>query len=160
PVMSCPASMMRPAWGLYRPTSRLKRVVLPAPLGPIRPRMSPWATRNDTASTAFRPPKRRLVPSTVSMSGMAASARLPHALPQRHQPARLEQDDGDQDEAVGQLRDTGALAGQPVVEQFFQRDDEQGADQRTGHGADAADDADERHPHGDAGQREHRVRIE
>src|SRR5690606_20896538 len=91
PVMSCPASMMRPAWGLYRPTSRLKRVVLPAPLGPIRPRMSPWATRNDTASTAFRPPKRRLAPSTVSMSGMAASARLPHALPQRHQPARLEQ---------------------------------------------------------------------
>src|ERR1700674_948407 len=38
---------------------RLTRVVLPAPLGPIRPWMDPCSTSSDTWSTAWTPPKCR-----------------------------------------------------------------------------------------------------
>ena len=36
PVTSWPSKMTAPAVGLYRPVSMLKKVVLPAPFGPIR----------------------------------------------------------------------------------------------------------------------------
>src|SRR5687768_11740312 len=35
---------------------RLNRVVLPAPLGPITPSISPWLTDNDTSSMMRAPP--------------------------------------------------------------------------------------------------------
>ena len=44
----------------------LKIVLLPEPLGPIRPRISPWATLNETLLTAVKPPKRFIRPSTTS----------------------------------------------------------------------------------------------
>jgi hypothetical protein len=46
----------------------LKKVVLPAPLGPISPMISPRSTRKFTESTAVRPPKRMV---TFSASRMA-----------------------------------------------------------------------------------------
>src|SRR5262249_60375641 len=46
--------------------SILNIVLLPAPLGPLRPRISPCSTRNDTLLTAVKPPKRLVSPSTVS----------------------------------------------------------------------------------------------
>src|ERR1700709_1177218 len=50
----------------------LKQVVLPAPLGPISPRISPWRISNETPSRATTPPKRR-VTSRIS-SSVCASA--------------------------------------------------------------------------------------
>src|SRR5512132_3898293 len=44
----------------------LKIVLLPEPFGPIRPRISPFSTLNDTLLTAVKPPKRFTNPSTVS----------------------------------------------------------------------------------------------
>jgi len=35
---------------------RLKTVLLPEPLGPMRPRISPSATSNETLLTAVKPP--------------------------------------------------------------------------------------------------------
>ena len=54
---------------------RLKTVVLPAPLGPMRPQSSPSLTVKSTALTAVRPPKRMVVwESWRSGAGMAISA--------------------------------------------------------------------------------------
>src|SRR5439155_17169336 len=49
-----------PAVGLRTPQRQLNRVVLPAPFGPIKPRISPVSTARSTASSARRPPKWRL----------------------------------------------------------------------------------------------------
>ncbi len=62
---SCRRSATSPASGWSNPVSRLKKVVLPAPLGPIRAVMAPrWISRWST-STAVRPPKRRTMSSTT-----------------------------------------------------------------------------------------------
>src|SRR5215813_12789815 len=45
----------------------LKIVLLPEPFGPIRPRISPFSTANDTFCTAVKPPKRLVNPSTASI---------------------------------------------------------------------------------------------
>ena len=42
----------------------LKSVVLPAPFGPMTPTTSPAATSSETSSSAVRPPKRTVTPST------------------------------------------------------------------------------------------------
>src|SRR5207244_11170242 len=66
PAISDPANSIEPAVGTSVPDSMLKIVLLPEPFGPIRPRISPCSTRNDTFLTAVKPPKRFTNPSTVS----------------------------------------------------------------------------------------------
>src|SRR5215470_15186454 len=67
----------------------LKQVVLPAPFGPIRPKISPRYNENATWSSATTPPKRSVTSSTSSSgslsctacaSGCNGSAALPVAL--------------------------------------------------------------------------------
>ena len=48
------------------PLTRLNTVLLPAPLGPIRPRISPPRSVNEMSFTATSPPKRFCRPSTSS----------------------------------------------------------------------------------------------
>src|SRR4029077_20249883 len=66
-------------------------VLLPAPLGPRNPKISPWSTWRSTPSTAFTSPKWRTRPSATigarqfcslfSMGFLARGRdRLPHAL--------------------------------------------------------------------------------
>src|SRR6516165_3907397 len=50
--MSCPSSRMRPAEGLSTPVSRLITVVLPAPLGPIKPWRAPFSILSETPAIA------------------------------------------------------------------------------------------------------------
>jgi hypothetical protein len=52
-----PSSSTSPALGARKPFSRLNAVVLPAPLGPMMPRIMPLRTWKPTSSTALRPPK-------------------------------------------------------------------------------------------------------
>ena len=66
PAISAPSNRIEPAVGTSVPDSMLKIVLLPEPLGPIRPRISPCSTRNDTLLTAVKPPKRFTNPFTVS----------------------------------------------------------------------------------------------
>ena len=56
PVMSRPANRTLPPLGAASPFSRLNSVVLPAPLGPMMPRISPSSTSKLTSWTAFSPP--------------------------------------------------------------------------------------------------------
>src|SRR3954454_25339664 len=59
--------------GRSKPVMRLKNVVLPAPLGPIRAVMMPRCTSRWSTSTALMPPNCRLMLSTARMaSGLAA----------------------------------------------------------------------------------------
>src|SRR5262245_11373266 len=69
PAISLPSNRMEPALGGSVPDSTLKIVLLPEPFGPIRPRISPRSTLNDTSLTAVNPPKRLTNPLTTSTSG-------------------------------------------------------------------------------------------
>src|SRR6201986_1091475 len=66
PAISVPANSMEPAVGSSVPESMLKIGLLPEPFGPIRPRISPCSTLNDTLLTAVKPPNRLTRPSTTS----------------------------------------------------------------------------------------------
>src|SRR4051812_7372169 len=62
-----------PLSGLSNPVSRVKKVVLPAPLGPMRAVIVPRWISTWSTSTATRPPKVRRTPSATRMgSGLAA----------------------------------------------------------------------------------------
>src|SRR5215469_7729305 len=72
PVMSAPSNSTTPSLGGSRPVIALKRVVLPAPLGPISAKTSPRRTSKLTSPTAVRPPNRlvtfwslRMTPSLI-----------------------------------------------------------------------------------------------
>src|SRR6202011_3473883 len=66
PASSWPSNIIEPAVGGNVPESMLKIVLLPDPFGPIRPRISPFSTLNDTLLTARKPPNRLTRPSTTS----------------------------------------------------------------------------------------------
>ncbi len=73
-VTSSPASTMRPADGASAPVTRLTKVVLPAPLGPIRATRSPSASVSDTSRVTARPPKLRVRCSTASRAVMVLAS--------------------------------------------------------------------------------------
>src|ERR671917_88505 len=66
------------------PAMMLKMVVLPAPLGPMRPAIAPRGTNMSTLSTATRPPNRLVRPLIARISsakaGFAAAALMRPAL--------------------------------------------------------------------------------
>src|SRR5437867_4629036 len=65
--MSCPSNRTLPEVASRSPVRQLKKVDLPAPFGPIRPRMSPCSSVTLAASTALKLPK-ALVTSRASRS--------------------------------------------------------------------------------------------
>src|SRR5690606_17335053 len=66
PTSDRPWKSTCPAAGRYIPVSTLNTVVLPAPLGPIRLKISPWRTSKSTLSTARKPPNCTVSPRTSS----------------------------------------------------------------------------------------------
>src|ERR1700733_3616970 len=73
--MSWPSNKTLPDVDNRSPVRQLKKVDLPAPFGPIRPRMSPCSSVTDAASTALKLPK-ALVTSRASRSmGCSGSYR-------------------------------------------------------------------------------------
>src|SRR5438132_10105338 len=75
PAISPPSKRIEPALSGKVPAIRLKIVVLPEPFGPMRPRISPGLTANDTPLTARNPPNRLARPATSS-----TLAPVPHVL--------------------------------------------------------------------------------
>ena len=63
-----PSRAIAPPEARTNPVTASMRVVLPAPLGPMRPTTSPGATESDTPSTATTEPKRTVSPSTASVA--------------------------------------------------------------------------------------------
>src|SRR5258705_8012526 len=98
PAMLSPARLIVPRSGGWMPVMRLTSVVLPAPFGPMRPRISPAPIVRATSLVATSPPK-RLVSPTVSSSAISGVPRL-----LAEQAGRADQqDEEDEDEAIGVL---------------------------------------------------------
>src|SRR5262245_42713782 len=68
-AMSKPATEPRPAVGRSSPARILMVVVLPAPFGPRKPKISPGRTAKVTPSTAVKRPKPLVSPSTSTAGG-------------------------------------------------------------------------------------------
>src|SRR6266498_738300 len=83
PVTSRSLKRTLPASGWRWPVMRLKRVVFPAPLGPMMALMDPRGTVKLTPLTAWKPPK--LLRSPVTSSTRRPS---PHPLPEGHERPR------------------------------------------------------------------------
>src|SRR5882672_11883964 len=116
----------------------LTSVVLPAPLGPIRPWVDPPSTSSDTPSTARTPPKCRWILSR--RRSMGSSPTRPPWRPDDGQAAatddalRAKDDHGDQERA-GDDVDVDPLG----LEDPRQQRDDQGADDRPEHVAASAE---------------------
>src|SRR5262245_28167248 len=89
PVMSRPFRITAPASGRRWPVTRLKNVVLPAPLGPMIAAIWPRATPSVTPATAWKPSKALRTSRTSSMThpqpGHAGRQRADDAAGKREQ---------------------------------------------------------------------------
>src|ERR1700744_5725090 len=77
-VTSVPPSDTVPLLGRCRPVMTLNNVVLPAPLGPIRPVTAPASARRETPERAATPPKWTLTSSTARAAAPGASGDTGH----------------------------------------------------------------------------------
>src|ERR1700691_3262498 len=120
--------MIPPRVGSVSPARQLKNVDLPAPLGPIRPMISPSSTVRSAPATAQKLPN--ALETFVASSSMGA---LPHAWreaqPQFVQAARLETRDQHDDAAVDDEGEARAAAAELGVHRRLQRNEDQCADQ-------------------------------
>src|SRR5271165_4299262 len=66
PLMRAPSSLISPRSGVTWPAIELNSEVLPAPFGPIRPRISPCCTSKLISTFAATPPNDLLTRSTSS----------------------------------------------------------------------------------------------
>src|SRR6478752_4066447 len=110
------------------PAMQLKKVDLPAPLGPIRPMMSPVSTVRSAPATARKLPK--AFEMLFASSSMAAPPLLErNPVPQIEQAARLETGDQHDDAAVENVGQSRAAAAEPSIGRGLQRNEDQRADQ-------------------------------
>src|ERR1700729_2306619 len=68
-VMFLPSRLIRPSVGRISPVSMLKKVVLPAPFGPISETIDRAGMSNVTSLTAIRPPNRLVIPWASRIGG-------------------------------------------------------------------------------------------
>src|SRR5262249_31362568 len=68
PTMEARSKRISPESGLKNPEMSAKRVVLPAPFGPMTAEIDPPGTASEIASVAQRPPKRLVTAMTSSMA--------------------------------------------------------------------------------------------
>ena len=106
--MSVPLNLTRPVSGFKKPEISAKRVVLPAPLGPISATIFPSGTSRLASETARKPPKFLERERTSSIT--ATDDALHKLLKQAHKPARQVGQDKDQDYAEQDQIDTGLIA--------------------------------------------------
>src|SRR5439155_2175277 len=126
------------------PETRLNTVLLPAPLGPMRPWIAPSVTTMERSATAARPPKRRDTPLSSSSNpdshlARAGSAAALHRASQptgnRHKPVGHEQHGQDEDQAVDQR-----LVGAQLPQRLRGERQQDGPQDRSPHAAHTADD--------------------
>src|SRR5216683_443198 len=156
-VMSWPSNNTLPDVDRMSPVRQLKKVDLPAPFGPIRPRMSPCSSVTEAASTALKLPK-AFVTLRASRS-MRCSRRdrclrrlaslCQHPIDQGQNAARLKARNQHDDGAIQDKRQARALAAQQVVGDFLQRHQDRRPHQRSEQQAGAAECGHDQDFHGD-----------
>src|SRR5579883_1237365 len=107
----------------------LMQVVLPEPLGPTRPRISPCLRSKVSPSSARKPPKRLTKLSTVS-SGAVSGDIDPPAAEERNEAVRQEQHQPHDEEAVDELEVLRRRDADGVVDAVEDDDAEQRPDDR------------------------------
>src|SRR5215212_4108396 len=122
-VTSAPAKDTAPEVTGKSPVRQLKKVDLPAPLGPIRPRISPSSTVTDASSTALKAPN-AFITLRASISMAARRLRLRRRLgrtpfEQRQQPTRQEAGDDHNDGPVDHEGEAGTAAAEIAVRQLL-----------------------------------------
>src|SRR6266852_4612734 len=156
-VMSWPSNKTLPEVDSRSPVRQLNSVDLPAPFGPIRPRMSPCASVTEAASTALKLPK-AFVTSRASRSMDCSSGDCwlrglvtlcPEPLDKRQNAAGLKARDQDDDGAVHDERQPRALAAEQIVGDFLQRHKDRSTDQRSEQQPGAAQRRHDQYLHGD-----------
>src|SRR6185295_11547724 len=132
--------VISPRSGGRKPESRLNAVVLPAPLGPMRPSTSPRAISSERSRTATNPPKRLEIPETWRSGGTGLSGRAgPEAAQGRVGALREEKHHRDQQEAVGdQVRAGPASLPEVDARGLGEGAQDEGAENRSHDGARAA----------------------
>src|SRR5206468_5040018 len=129
-------------------TRQEKSVVLPAPFGPMTPKISPGKTAKSTPASASRAPYRLRSLRTPRMGEASAgtghrpredaSARPPQAAQKAQEPLRLEEHYGDQHRAVE--KEIGVPQRGAREKLDLQVPEEQGPEDRSRDRAEAADD--------------------
>src|SRR6185295_11727555 len=114
-VTSAPSKATLPDVTGRSPVRQLKKVDLPAPLGPIRPRMSPSSTETEASSTALKAPNALVIErASISMAVRRLRGygfRLPRSTgEQREESARQEARNDHDNGAIDHEGQTGALA--------------------------------------------------
>src|SRR3972149_293080 len=143
--ISCPLKMTRPEVGRWYALIMLNVVVLPDPLGPMRPRISPFSTWKETPLTAARPPKYLTSFSTwkyatrLSLSsggGFGSEDGIPDFRPVSHDPVGQHEDHHDHQDsepenvrAGDRLRDRNNGAGSGNRPQILEEAEEPGTEQ-------------------------------
>src|SRR5712664_2257459 len=146
-VTSVPLKVTVPDVTGRSPVRQLKKVDLPAPLGPIRPRMSPSSTDTEASSTALKAPNALVTFfASISMAARRSGGRVrlgggPRrpALEQGEQPARQEARDDHDNGAIDHEGEARAAAAQIAVREFLEGYQDQRADQRAEQLAGAAE---------------------
>src|SRR6202049_1691222 len=146
--MRSPRKRISPDVGSSAPTRHEKSVVLPAPLGPMIPKMSPGITSKSMRSRARRPPKRLEMPRTESSAsagigdppvrseGGGGERRQPSS--DAHQPVGLVEHDENEEPTIDEEK---RIAQSGDGEEFdLERAEDNRPEDRTNDGADAAED--------------------
>src|SRR5689334_22206647 len=94
--MRSPRKRISPELGSSAPTRHEKRVVLPAPFGPMMPKMSPVMTSKSTDDRACSPPKR----FEMRRAERIASGGI-ETPPERPRGEKCRQPSADADQAIG-----------------------------------------------------------
>src|SRR5437660_8576462 len=124
PVMSRPSNSTLPEVDARSPVRQLNRVDLPAPFGPIRPRMSPCSSMTLAESTALKLPNAFVMSRASRSMGRSlrcaslrrfAGALGEQAVEQLQNAAGLEARDQHDDGAIDHEGEACALAAEPVV---------------------------------------------
>src|SRR5277367_1148496 len=154
-VMSWPSNSTWPDVDTRSPVRQLKKVDLPAPFGPIRPRISPCSSVTEAASTALKLPN-ALVMSRASRSMVCSrrdrdlrrlAALFEAPLDQGQDAARLKPRDQHDDRAVQYEGQPRALAAEQAVGDFLQRHQDRGTHQAAEQQAGAAERCHDQHLH-------------
>src|SRR5438046_5381272 len=128
--MSWPSNSTLPEVETKSPVRQLKKVDLPAPFGPIRPRMSPCSSVTLAASTALKLPKAFVTSCASRSMGRSLRNRFlrrlapfgPLPVDQRQNAAGLEPRDQHDDRAIEHEGETRPFAAEPAVGDFFERE--------------------------------------
>src|SRR5581483_6522124 len=169
-VMSRPASSTWPDVTFKSPVRQLKKVDLPAPFGPIKPRMSPCSRVRLAASTALKLPKAFVTPRASRSMGRSRcqslllfraglGAPLQEPLDQCEDAAGLKARDQDNDRAIDHESEAGTLAAEQAVANLFQRHQDRSAHQRAEQQPCSAERRHDQYLHRDQ-QAEARVRVD